>query len=226
MNTDKITEQFNKIAEEYDSRRRTFIPCFDDFYKTSISFLSYCRNDFNNILDLGAGTGLLTKYLYDIYPNANYTLADISEQMLDVARKRFADLPNFSYDVFDYTKVFPEFKYDLIASALSIHHLHDEDKAKLYVKIYHALEEGGYFINLDQVRPVSESMNQLYEGWWADYIKQGNLSAEEITGLKTRRALDREDTIAGSISKLKNAGFKIAECFYSYMKFSVIIAVK
>jgi ubiquinone/menaquinone biosynthesis C-methylase UbiE len=226
MNTDKITEQFNKIAEEYDSRRRTFIPCFDDFYKTSISFLSYCRNDFKNILDLGAGTGLLTKYLYDKYPAASYTLSDISEQMLDVAKKRFNGLQNFNFEVFDYTKVFPEMKYDLIASALSIHHLEHEDKARLYVKIYNALEDGGYFINLDQVSPVSESMNQLYEGWWGDFIKNGNLSAEEIEGLKKRRALDREDTVAGSIAKLKNAGFKIAECFYSYMKFSVIIAIK
>jgi tRNA (cmo5U34)-methyltransferase len=226
MNTEQITAQFNKIATEYDARRRTFIPCFDDFYETSISFLSYRRKDFRNILDLGAGTGLLTKYLHDKFPDAAYTLTDISEQMLDVAKKRFAGLPGFLFEAFDYTNAFPDKKYDLVSSALSIHHLDDNDKAILYKKIFNALEDGGYFINLDQFNPASDIMNNMYEGWWTEFIKKGNLSEEEISGLKKRRALDREDTVAGSIGKLKDAGFRIADCFYSYMKFGVIIAVK
>jgi tRNA (cmo5U34)-methyltransferase len=226
MNTDQITAQFNKIAEEYDSRRRTFIPCFDDFYETSISFLSYCKKDFKTILDLGAGTGLLAKYLYDKYPEAEYILSDVSALMLDVARKRFSGLPNFSFEVNDYTKSLPDKKFDLIASALSIHHLQDQEKTELYNKIYDSLTDGGFFINLDQFNPESEKMNNMFEGYWALDIMKGNLSVEEMDGLKKRRALDREDTITGTLTKLKNAGFSITECIYSYMKFGVIIAIK
>jgi tRNA (cmo5U34)-methyltransferase len=226
MNTDQITAQFNKIAEEYDGRRRTFIPCFDDLYGTSISFLSYCKKDFKSILDLGAGTGLLAKYLYDKFPDAEYILSDISVLMLDVARKRFTGLPNFSFEVNDYTKSLPIKKFDLIASALSIHHLQDQEKAELYNKIYDSLTVGGYFINLDQFNPVFETMNNMFEGFWALDILKGNLSDEEMDGLKKRRSLDCEDTISGTLNKLKNAGFSITECIYSYMKFGVIMAIK
>ena len=34
-----IENQFNLIAAEYDSNRRKFIPCFDDFYKNTTEFI-------------------------------------------------------------------------------------------------------------------------------------------------------------------------------------------
>ena len=34
-----IEQQFNLIAEEYDSNRRRFIPCFDDFYKNTTELI-------------------------------------------------------------------------------------------------------------------------------------------------------------------------------------------
>ncbi|MDD5869168.1 MAG: hypothetical protein PUC74_07275 [Succinatimonas sp.] len=30
-----IEQQFNLVADEYDSKRRFFIPCFDDFYQNT-----------------------------------------------------------------------------------------------------------------------------------------------------------------------------------------------
>ena len=36
----EIEKQFNLIAEEYDSNRRKFIPCFDDFYQSTTKFIA------------------------------------------------------------------------------------------------------------------------------------------------------------------------------------------
>ena len=33
-----IEEQFDLIANEYDSGRRKFIPCFDDYYEKTTAF--------------------------------------------------------------------------------------------------------------------------------------------------------------------------------------------
>ena len=63
MDLEKIKEQFNQIAEKYDKHRKCFIPCFDDFYTRAVSLLKNYRNDFTNIVDLGAGTGILTKVI-------------------------------------------------------------------------------------------------------------------------------------------------------------------
>jgi len=87
MEINKISDRFNLVAKNYDEQRRSFIPCFDDYYGTSVLFLSKIRKDFKSILDLGAGTGLLSKFLYEKFPAAHYTLIDISEQMLAISYK-------------------------------------------------------------------------------------------------------------------------------------------
>jgi ubiquinone/menaquinone biosynthesis C-methylase UbiE len=57
----EIEEQFNKIAGEYDENRRKFIPCFDDFYQKTTDFITSNIDAPNRVIDLGAGTGLLTE---------------------------------------------------------------------------------------------------------------------------------------------------------------------
>jgi tRNA (cmo5U34)-methyltransferase len=226
METDKIQERFNQIAGKYDEQRRYFIPCFDDFYETSISFLAEAIPHCNSILELGAGTGLLTKYLYGKFPEAQYTLLDISGQMMDVARERFVGLSNFSYVVADYAEQLPGRKWDLIASALSIHHLDEENKAALFSRIYNRLPENGCFINLDIFNASSPHMNELYNKWWYNYInKNDTLRNEQHLWLK-RRELDKENTIAETLKMLKNVEFKHVECIYSFMKFGVVLALK
>lgn len=59
-----IERQFNLIAKEYDQNRRKFIPCFDDYYEQTTKFILANINTPQCVLDLGAGTGLLTYYWY------------------------------------------------------------------------------------------------------------------------------------------------------------------
>ena len=226
MDIEKITERFNQVAEKYDEQRRFFIPCFDDYYITSISFLSNCRNDFKSILDLGAGTGLLTKYLIERFPSALYTLVDISEQMMDIAKSRFKNNKNIEYIISDYSKIIPQKKFALIASALSIHHLENELKINLYSMIYDNLENGGYLINLDQFNSNSEIINNNYIKWWYKYIKDNKISEKDRESWIKRRELDIENTVDDTKSILIRAGFKNVDCIYSYMNFGVILAIK
>lgn len=226
MEITKISERFNKVAEKYDSQRRFFIPCFDDYYGTSIKFLAHLRKSFTSILDLGAGTGLLTQFLYEQFPESSYILADISEQMLDVARERFDGLDNFEYQVVDYSKELPTGNFDLITSGLSIHHLEHEDKARLYQTIYDSLPVNGCFFNIDQFNASSPSINELYNSWWYDSIKSSGISEQDREMWLKRRELDRENSIEDTLTLLRHIGFSTVECIYSYMKFGVILAIK
>ena len=123
-----IEKQFNMIAEEYDGNRRKFIPCFDDFYEGTTKFIVSNINIPKRIIDLGAGTGLLTYFWYQQCPDSEYVLVDIADEMLNVARKRFNSIGNISYQVMNYIDKLPDTTYDTVISALSIHHLEDEDK--------------------------------------------------------------------------------------------------
>lgn len=57
-----LEQQFNLISKEYDENRRKFIPCFDDFYKDTTKFITENIDEPKRIIDLGAGTGLLTYF--------------------------------------------------------------------------------------------------------------------------------------------------------------------
>ncbi|MDD3364864.1 MAG: SAM-dependent methyltransferase, partial [Syntrophomonas sp.] len=68
-----VKEKFNDIAINYDSQRRKLIPCFDDFYSIAVA-VAETSNETPNILDIGAGTGLLSSFVLEKIPNANLTL--------------------------------------------------------------------------------------------------------------------------------------------------------
>ena len=225
MDTSKIQEQFNAIARKYDNYRKCIIPCYDDFYKSSISLLKYYRDNFKKIVDLGAGTGLLTKELYELYPNADYVLIDISKDMLKVAEERFEGLDNFEFIEYDYLEDILVKNCDLMCSALSIHHLENNEKELLYKNIYKKLDVNGCFINLDLFIGETETINNLYDTWWYDYIDRSG-TKEEKEGWMKRKELDKENTIPETIGLLKSSGFRMVECIYNFMKFGVIIAIK
>ena len=224
MNIEQIAENFSKIAKRYDENRKMLIPCFDEYYGLSVAFLKKTRNDIGKILDLGAGTGLLTKRLYDEYPNASYTLVDISEQMLEIARQRFEGLDNFKYLISDYSANLPYEKFDLIASALSLHHIENEDKLLLYSNIYNRLEDKGCLLNLDIFNASTEEMNERYNDYWYQYASE--IISENKEQWNKSRELDKENTIDETKHLLSKVGFRNIECIYNYLKFGVVFAEK
>ena len=221
-----IEEQFNLIAKEYDEKRRLFIPCFDDYYIKSTDFISSCIAEPRRILDLGAGTGLLSVYWYRHFPKSGYVLTDIAADMLEVGKKRFNGLDNFSFDVSDYTKGLPDGDFDAIISALSIHHLDNTGKSELFSRIYDKLPTGGLFANYDQFCAGDEQLNQVFDSYWESSLYGGGLSEKDIQLWKERRMLDKECSVEDEVEMLQNCGFKTVKCVYSNLKFAVIIAVK
>ena len=222
----EIEKQFNRIAEEYDCNRRKFIPCFEDFYINTTKFIAANIKEPKRIVDLGAGTGLLTYYWYQCYPHSEYILVDIADEMLNVARKRFENIKNISYQAENYIHKLPDTVLDMVISALSIHHLEDPDKIKLFSKIYDSLPNGGLFINYDQFCAGQSEMDIWFDSYWENHLSNSGLTENDIILWKERRKLDRECCVEQEITMLKNCSFNVVKCVYSYQKFSVIVAIK
>lgn len=221
-----IEEQFNLIAEEYDINRRKFIPCFEDYYKNTTKFIVSNIEEPKRILDLGAGTGLLSYFWYRHFPASEYVLVDIADDMLHVARKRFAGIDHVSYLVADYNREIPEQDFDVIVSALSIHHLENVDKETLFDRIYDKLPEGGLFVNYDQFCAGQAEMDNWFDTYWENQLADSGLTEHDIELWKERRKLDKECSVEEEMAMLGKSGFQSIKCVYSYQKFSVIIAIK
>ena len=221
----RIEERFSAVSREYDAQRRMFIPCYDDFYGVCVTAASV-DTDCPSILDVGAGTGLLSAYLMERYPEGTYTLVDLSAEMLEKARERFAGNGNVTYITADYTGYSFTGKYDIIASALSIHHLSDSDKRALYQKCSSMLNDKGVFLNADQVKGETPHIEELNKSVWRRHVESSGLSREEIDAGYERVELDREAGLDEQLGWMREAGFGDAACLDKYYHFAVLYGRK
>lgn len=221
----EVANVFNSSAEKYDAQRNELIPLMKYYYDTAVEQINI-KHDNGKILDLGAGTGLLTKWTKKKYPDANYTLVDISDEMLKVARERFKGTENIEFKVEDYRNGISGGKYEAVISALSIHHLNSGEKKKLYKNIYESLEDGGVFVNADQVKGEDFDSENIVKGYQLSYIENCSLSREEKDKTYDRIKLDKMDTMSDQIEMLREAGFKSVDIYYKYYNYIVLGCIK
>ncbi|MFC5452948.1 class I SAM-dependent methyltransferase [Paenibacillus aestuarii] len=221
-----IQSKFDEVAANYDGQRKKLIPCFDDFYQIAASLIQ-AEDSAPHILDLGAGTGLFSRFALERYPDANLTLIDLSEAMLDVAKARFgADHPHITYIAGDYFHYDYPVSYDCIISSLSIHHLEDEEKEALYRRVYQLLKPGGIFVNADQVLGSTPYLDQLYRSDWQEKIERTDLSRDALTAAYERTKLDKMAPLDQQLGWLRKAGFSDTDCVYKYYNFVVMYGRK
>lgn len=215
-----VKEAFDAAATTYDALRRQLIPCFDDYYGTVGRLMPFGPDDSAEVLDLGSGTGLLTAILREQFPAARFTLIDISDEMLAKARERFAG-KDVRIIVGDYSREPIAGQFDAIVSALSIHHLTDEDKAALFHRIFEALKPGGVFVNADEVLGPTPAMDKFYWDEWVREVTERGVDAAEIKGSRDRMQHDIPATLDAHLAWLREAGFADVDCYYKYLGFAV-----
>lgn len=80
----KIMEQFNEIASTYDSDPTSEFASKHYGYILNILMME----QFENILDIGCGTGTFLRKLLDEKPQVKAHAIDISEKMLEIAKSK------------------------------------------------------------------------------------------------------------------------------------------
>ncbi|MFA4877627.1 MAG: methyltransferase domain-containing protein [Methanoregula sp.] len=221
-----IRQAFNKFAQDYDTQREYIIPELQQFYRTAVWAMESVAPR-PEILDVGAGTGLLSAFILEKFPDARLTLMDIAENMLDMARKRFATRPDTAYRVCDYSHADLGGPYDLVCSALSIHHLAPEEKRRLFSRIHTALVPGGMFVNADQADGETPFFRQRYLDYWNVFLKSGPMTeAQHAEILKRRDTLDRNEKLSDQLAWLREAGFADVDVVYKNRTFIVTVARK
>ena len=212
---------FNNHAANYDGLRRKLVPHFDDFYGMALEQIPYLHDAAIRILDLGAGTGLLSSLAAEVFPNATFTLADISTEMLAKARERFAGRSNFQYTVIDLQHEPLTGAYEVAFSSLALHHLEPAQLAQVFRKAYDVIVPGGAFINADQTLGTSAANEAKYAAHWlADVTAQGSSDQETADAIE-RMKIDKTATLADQMAWLRDAGFRDVDCWYKHYRMAV-----
>ena len=216
-----IRALFDRAAQDYDRTRLQYIPCFDQLYGTALELLPYDNQEQIRVLDLGAGTGLLSRLVVAAFPKASMTLADLSTEMLGKAKQRFGANPNINYVVLDFVNSPLIGSYDVVISALALHHTPQERLKGVFQKVFNVLEHGGVFVNADQTLGTTPQNEQKYADAWLAGAKAKGCTEQDIENAMERMKADQTATLEDQLAWMREAGFSHVDCWYKNYRFAV-----
>ena len=147
---ESMPDFFDSRVHMYEGHMRETIKSFNNYYKNVSKPIKKTANKIL-ILDLGCGTGLEIKQILKKAPNALIYCVDISKGMLKKLKENYpANGKNLKLINKSYLEYKPGInKFDYVVSVMTIHHLEQALKLRLYKKIKRSLKKGGSYIEGD-----------------------------------------------------------------------------
>lgn len=135
------------------------------------------------VLELGTGTGETALRVRAVHPAVRWVGIDSSETMLARARERLRDADLRLQRLEDELPAGP---FDLVVSALAVHHLDAAGKQGLFARVARVLEPGRHFVLGDVVVPAEGEEGPIYIDW----------------------EMDKPDSVEDQLAWLRQAGFE------------------
>lgn len=139
MNKKNIAQSFGKAASSYD-KDAPVQKWTAHLLRDYISNLDLHAQ--SNCLEIGCGTGFLSEEMVKSYPNFNWTITDLSNDMLETCQSRLGSGP--TYHLMDGENPDLTGPYDLIVSSLAVQWFHDLETG--LAKLVNLLKPGGQLI--------------------------------------------------------------------------------
>jgi tRNA (cmo5U34)-methyltransferase len=218
----------NKFAQSYldkadiyiVERRRMF------WFVSSLFSHFFHRKEGMKLLELGCGDGALTEELLKTNNAISATLIDGGEGMIQKAKERLKGYQSTTFIQATFQdllsgKVKLE-SYDFCISSMAIHHLELGEKAALFRLIASLMKRGGFFVDIDVVRPPSAELEKWYFALWKDWLahtmNQYNVKDEVPEDLIRRyqdpSSMNKPDTLEDQLRALESAGFVDVDCYF------------
>jgi L-threonylcarbamoyladenylate synthase len=189
--------QFHFNPETYTEMIREDVPAYDAFQDAVVEASGLGAR---RVLELGTGTGETARRLLARHPRATLVGIDESEAMLAAARGAL-DAERVTLRPARLQDPLTDGPFDLVASALCVHHLTGPEKADLFTRVKTALAPGGRFVLGDVVLPAD-----------------GSASTVPLTP-----GYDKPDSVEDQLAWLREAGFD-ARLVWSDGELAVIVA--
>ncbi len=211
-----LKKHFNEAAEDYDEIIRKTLVDYDDMIEALINAIP--SQESPRVLDLGCGTGNITKKLLERFSDARVTCLDISEVMIEKAKVKLADYDNIEYVIGDFTIIDIIDNYDAIISSLALHHIPTiDEKREMYQHIFDALNTDGVFYNADVIKANSEYNQQLNERISNQYMIDQGVSTDIMDNHKQKQEdNDVPITLVEHLKLLEDVGFKNIDVIWKH----------
>lgn len=178
-------EVFAQISD-FDTGIRQLFPQYDEM----LEVVARCvPSTSHRILELGCGTGELSKKILNRCPDAQIIALDYSPRMIEFAGNKMAEAgyqrwQGMEVDFGEWAnnpeKIDIGMEFDACVSSLAIHHLSDEMKAKLFQRIAKSLSKGGCFWNAEPVLAESPVLAEIYNNAIEERLQTQEVNIEEV----------------------------------------------
>jgi tRNA (cmo5U34)-methyltransferase len=183
------------------------------------SLVPHAADERFRYLDVAAGDGSLDALLLTRFSKAEATLLDGSPVMAKIAGERFESLGG-RVSVVQGDLETPAWRdsikpgFDLAVSSIALHNLEDPTRLReLYAEIFEALNDGGFFMNLDYVRAPSRALWPLYQ--------RATRDSETGFSMAIRSIRDYAGSVDEHIGWLREAGFSSVDCFWREFRLAI-----
>ena len=214
-----------KLAlEEYDAAIRRFIPGYEAMLRRAAE--EVLKGDPSRVLDLGAGTGALTRELLRRSDTVVVEALDLDPEMLALARSRlggWSDRVRYREGSFD--AELPS--ADAITASLALHHLPNlEAKRAVFRRIHSALPPGGLFANADVTMPAGHTeRGAAYQSWAQHLVRQGIPVGAAFGHFREWSSEDTYLPMEEELSALESVGFRASVVWHDRVS-TLVVAEK
>jgi tRNA (cmo5U34)-methyltransferase len=145
--------QFHWDPDRYLALMRDEVPDYERLQEETAAAAAIGAQ---RVLELGTGTGETARRVLAVNPEAFLVGIDASNEMLARARS-VLPVERVELVAAGLEDPLPTGRFDLVVSALVVHHLADAEKADLFGRVASALSPGGRFVLGDVVVPEDPS---------------------------------------------------------------------
>jgi tRNA (cmo5U34)-methyltransferase len=202
--------EFDREASEYDRTARASMPGYIDLHRTLVGGIPLLPTREFRVLELGVGTGTLTALVLGQFPHALVTGIDLSPRMISRAREKLRPFRDRVELVAGDLGTFEDAPYDVVLSALAIHHLSDAAKWRLFRKIYRNVPRGGYFGDADDHLPEDPVFDTRYAQIASELRPREGRSGGWTSPQQVwheHEKFDHPCTLQAEVAALERAGF-------------------
>ena len=176
------------------------------------------------VLELGAGTGTLSRLLLQTFPRVGVTAMDVSAVMLAACRQTLAPFGERARVVEgDFVSDALGSGYRAVVSRLAIHHLNDPGKETLFGRVFAALDAGGVFVISDMIAGATPEESAALMAEWRDYmVARGDDPDEWLQWLV--RDDDLPASVQAQMAWLRATGFEDVRVIWRRAGFAMLRA--
>nr|WP_228042138.1 MULTISPECIES: class I SAM-dependent methyltransferase [unclassified Tychonema] len=220
VNLNYVREEFEQRAFDYDGLIPRLIPHYREQHDLILQLIPFETNANIQVLDLGAGTGILSALILQEFPQAKVLAFDMAENMLKICQTNLSAFGkrltlqqgNFAEDDFGSG-------YDLVVSGLAIHHLDSAGKQQLFHQLFQSMNPEGILLIRDIVTGATPKLTEQYENLWRQYMKASG--EDDAAWFQNYLKEDIPSSVEEQTKWLAEAGFADAACHWRYLNFAI-----